>query len=122
VSQSGVGSAMNNTTRQVGAALGVAVLGTVLNSTYIAKINAVAWPSQITAQALDAIRGSIQGAHIVAQSIPVPQLSKMVLDQSNLAFTTGSKHALLVGAIIMAVSSIVALIIVPNKVKPPDKD
>jgi EmrB/QacA subfamily drug resistance transporter len=122
VSQSGVGSAMNNASRQVGAALGVAVLGTVLNSTYIAKINAVAWPPQLPAQALEAIRNSVQGAHIVAQNVPVPALSKMIIDQSNQAFTSGSQHALLVGAIIMAVSSLVTLYILPNRVQPPDKD
>ncbi len=121
VSQSGVGSAMNNATRQVGAALGVAVLGTVLNSTYLAKINAVKWPAQLPAQALEAIRNSVQEAHIVAQSFPVPQIGKMILDQSNLAFTAGAKEALLIGAFIMVASSIVTLIILPNRVKPPDK-
>jgi hypothetical protein len=120
VSQSGVGSAMNNTTRQIGAALGVAVLGTILNSTYIAKVEAVKWPVQLPAQALEAIRNSIQGAHIVAQSVPSPQLAKMIVDQSNQAFTSGSARALLVGAIIMVVSSVVTLIILPNKVRPPD--
>jgi len=122
VSQSGVGSAMNNATRQVGAALGVAVLGTVLNSTYISKINAVKWPAQLPAQALEAIRNSIQGAHVAAQSIPSPQLSKMIVDQSNQAFASGSARALLVGAIIMAVSSIVTLLILPNRVQPPDTE
>lgn len=120
VSQSGVGSAMNNTTRQVGAALGVAVLGTIGNAAYIAKINAVQWPAQLPAQALEAIKGSIQGAHIVAQNIPIPQLSKMIIDQSNLAFTSGAERALLIGAFIMLASSIVTLIILPNKVRPPD--
>jgi EmrB/QacA subfamily drug resistance transporter len=122
VSQSGVGSAMNNTTRQVGAALGVAVLGTIGNTTYLAKINAVQWPAQLPSQALDAIRGSIQGAHIAAHSIPVPQLAKEIVDQSNQAFTSGSVRALLVAAIIMMISSIVTLIILPNRVRPPDKE
>jgi EmrB/QacA subfamily drug resistance transporter len=122
VSQSGVGSAMNNATRQIGAALGVAVLGTVLNSTYIAKINAVSWPAQLPAQALEAIRNSVQGAHIVAQNIPVPQLAKMIIDESNQAFTSGSARALLVGAIIMVLSSVVTLLILPHRVQPPDEE
>src|SRR5206468_1535402 len=36
--KAGVGSAMNDTTRQVGGALGVAVLGSVLSSAYAARI------------------------------------------------------------------------------------
>jgi DHA2 family multidrug resistance protein-like MFS transporter len=122
VSQSGVGSAMSNTTRQIGAALGVAVLGTILNTTYIAQIDAVKWPVQLPAQALEAIRNSIQGAHIIAQTIPDTQLSQMIVNQSNEAFTSGSARALLIGAIIMVVSSIVTLIILPNRVRPPDAD
>jgi EmrB/QacA subfamily drug resistance transporter len=122
VSQSGVGSAMNNTTRQVGAALGVAVLGTVLNSTYIAKINAINWPAQLPAQAIEAIRNSVQGAHVVAQSVPLPQLAKMIIDQSNQAFTSGAVRALLVGAIIMVVSSVVTVLILPSRVQPPDRE
>jgi len=119
VDQSGVGSALNNTTRQIGGALGVAVLGTLLNSTYLAKIAAVQWPAQLPTQALEAIRNSIQGAHIVAQSIPSPQLSQLIIDKSNQAFTAGSEHALMVAALIMAVSAVVTLFILPSRVRPP---
>jgi EmrB/QacA subfamily drug resistance transporter len=124
VSQSGVGSAMNNTTRQVGAALGVAVLGTILNGTYITKRDAVAWPAQLPPQAVATIRDSVQGAHVVAQNVHAlsPQLSQMIVDQSNQAFTVGSAHALMVGAIIMVVSAILTFIILPNRVRPPDSE
>jgi hypothetical protein len=118
VDQSGVGSALNNTTRQIGAALGVAVLGTVLNSVYLSNIDAVQWPLQLPAQAVEVIRDSIQGAHIVAQQVPSPQLSQMIVQKSNEAFTLGSQQALLVGAIIMFVSAILTLFILPQKVKP----
>jgi EmrB/QacA subfamily drug resistance transporter len=119
VGQSGIGSALNSTTRQIGGALGVAVLGTILNSTYIAKINAVNWPTQLPAQALEVIRNSIQGAHIVARQIPSPQLAQLIIDQSNQAFTSGSERALIIAAIIMAVTGILALFIVPTRVQPP---
>ncbi len=122
VSQSGVGSAMNNTTRQIGGALGVAILGTILNSTYISNIDAVSWPAQLPTPALEAIRNSIQGAHIVAQSVPSPQLSQLIIDQSNQAFTSGSGQALVVSAIIMAVSAIATLFILPSKVRPPQEE
>ena len=123
VDQSGIGSAMNNTMRQIGGALGVAVLGTILNSTYISQINAAAWPPQLPAQALEAIRNSIQGASIVAQNPQLPaQLSKMIVATSRQAFTSGSKDALIVAAIIMAVSAVVTLIILPNRVRPPEED
>jgi DHA2 family multidrug resistance protein-like MFS transporter len=118
VGQSGIGSAMNNTTRQIGGALGVAVLGTILNSTYISNINAVPWSAQLPAPAVDAIRDSIQGAHIVAQQVPSPELSQLIVTKSNEAFTLGSEHALVVSAIIMAVSAVLTLFILPSKVRP----
>ncbi|MGD1119490.1 MAG: MFS transporter [Dehalococcoidales bacterium] len=123
VDQSGVGSAMNNTMRQVGGALGVAVLGTILNSIYIRDINAVQWPPQLTAPALNAIRGSIQGANIVAQNpqLPAP-LSKMITTTSHQAFTSGTVRALIVAGIIMAASAIVTLIILPSRVRPPKEE
>jgi EmrB/QacA subfamily drug resistance transporter len=122
VNQSGVGSDLNSTTRQIGGALGVAVLGTMLNSTYVTSINAVKWPVQLPAQALEAIRSSIQGAHIVAQNTPYPQISKLIVDQSNQAFTSGSQHALVIAGIIMAVSGVVTLLILPSRVRPPSEE
>jgi EmrB/QacA subfamily drug resistance transporter len=121
VGQSGIGSALNSTTRQVGGALGVAVLGTILNSTYLAKINAVSWPAQLPAQAIDAIRNSIQSAYIVSQTLPSPELAQMVMTQSEQAFTSGSVRALLVSAIIMAVSAVLTLFILPARVRPPQE-
>ena len=117
VGQSGVGSAMNNTTRQIGGALGVAVLGTILNSTYLAKINEVQWPVQLPTQALAGIHNSIQGAHMVAQNISNPQLAQVIVNQSNQAFTYGAQHALFVSSIIMAVSAVLTLFILPSKVR-----
>jgi DHA2 family multidrug resistance protein-like MFS transporter len=119
VSQSGIGSAMNNTTRQVGAALGVAILGSILNATYLARIDAVSWPAQLPAEAMEAIRNSIQGAHIVAQQVPIPQLAQMIIDQSNEAFTAGSAHALMVATVILAITAVITLIILPSRVRGP---
>jgi EmrB/QacA subfamily drug resistance transporter len=118
VGQSGIGSALNNTTRQIGAALGVAILGTIMNATYLAKLNAVEWPAQLPAQAIEAIRNSVQGAHIVAQNIPDPQLSELIVNQSNQAFTYGASYALLGAAIVLVVTSIITFIILPSKVQP----
>jgi EmrB/QacA subfamily drug resistance transporter len=122
VNQAGVGSAMNSTTRQVGAALGVAILGTLLNSTYLASINTVNWAAQLPEQAVSAIRGSIQGAHIVAQSVPNPQLSQLIVDKSNEAFVSGTAHSLLISAIIIAAAAVLTLFILPNKIRTPEEE
>jgi EmrB/QacA subfamily drug resistance transporter len=117
VGQSGVGSAVNNTTRQIGIALGVAILGSILNSTYLTWINGVKWPAQLSEQAIDVIRGSVQGAHIIAQNVSNPYLSEMIISRADQAFTAGSANALFVGAILMVITFIITLLILPSQVK-----
>lgn len=59
--KAGVGSAMNDTTRQVGGALGVAILGSVLASSYGASIAPalVGLPPEAAAAAGDSVGGAI---------------------------------------------------------------
>jgi len=125
VNKAGVGSAMNNTLRQVGGALGVAVLGTLMNNTYISKVNlALAGNPQLglPAQALDAIRSGIQSAHIVAERIANPAVAKTIVDVTNNAFVSGMKGALVVGAIISVAAGLITLVILPAKIQPPIED
>jgi EmrB/QacA subfamily drug resistance transporter len=117
IDEAGVGSAMNDTTREIGGALGVAVLGTLLNSGYLARINATQWPAALPEQAMTAIKGSIQGAHIAAQQIPNPQLAQFIIAQSNQAFSDAMAKGLLVAGIILVVTSVITLIILPKRIR-----
>jgi hypothetical protein len=124
VRRAGVGSAMNNTARQVGGALGVAVLGTLMNNVYVNKINDFVntIPGGLSDQALQNIRGGIQTAHIVAQHIANPVVSKGIVTASSNAFVSGMRESLLVGSVIVAVAALATLIILPSKVQPPIDD
>jgi len=131
VNKAGVGSAMNNTLRQVGGALGVAVLGSLANKTYLAQVNS-ALPANpqtgLPAQVMDTIRSGIQEAHIVAERLGNTALAKHIIDATNAAFVAGMKDALVIGAIIMAVAALATLVILPTHIrpaesgKPADKD
>jgi EmrB/QacA subfamily drug resistance transporter len=118
VDEAGVGSAMNDTNRQIGGALGVAVLGTILNSTYVLKIDAIQWTVPLSPQLTQAIRGSIQGAHIAAQNVPNPTLAKLIISSANTAFTSAMAHALLVASVIIALTAVVTLVILPTRIRP----
>ena len=122
VNEAGVGSAMNDTTRQIGGALGIAVLGTLLNSAYIGKINGTSWPVPVPPQLLAVIRSSVQGAHIAAQNVADPQLSQFIISTANQAFTSSMTHALFIAGIIVIVTSIVTFIILPARVRPYKKE
>ncbi len=120
VDEAGVGSAMNDTNRQIGGALGVAILGTLLNSTYAARIDKIVWPTPLPTEAIAAIRGSIQGAQILAANVRAqsPALAQLIVNKADEAFTYGMAHALLVAAIIMTMAAIVVLFILPTRVRP----
>ena len=116
VDKAGIGSAMNDTTRLLGGALGVAILGTIMNGVYIAKINdALGGGPQFI---LDAARSSIQGAHFIAGQMTDPVLAKVIIDSANQAFVSGMVRGVMIAGIIMIVAAVVTFIILPMRVRP----
>jgi len=122
VDKSGVGSAMNDTTRQLGGALGVAILGTLMNSTYISGVSELksAVP-QLPASAYDAIVSSIQAAHIVAANPQLPSgVGQQILKVADAAFVSGMSNAMLASAVIMGFAVIFVLIVLPTRTRQPE--
>jgi hypothetical protein len=66
--KAGVGSAVNDATRLFGAALGVAVIGSIAASLYSARLAATV-PSGLPSGAAAAAKGSVGGALVPAQTI-----------------------------------------------------
>jgi EmrB/QacA subfamily drug resistance transporter len=126
VHKAGVGSAMNDTTRQIGGALGVAVLGTIMNNTYLSAVKVLGDIPLLQGLSvpgtgepvLNIINNSIQGAHIVAQQIPIPMIADRITETTNQAFVSGMTDAMQVAAIIMLAASVVTLLILPSKIQP----
>lgn len=54
----------------------------------------------------------------MAQQLPSPELSQLIVTKSNEAFTLGAEQALVVSAIIMAASAVLTLFILPQKIRP----
>ncbi|MDQ7033400.1 MAG: MFS transporter [Anaerolineae bacterium] len=129
VNKAGIGSAMNDTTRQLGGALGVAVLGTLMNKTYLEEITALSsLPEQypIPQAQFDQLYGyissSIQGAHLAVANAPalLPDAMKdTIIATANNAFVTGMTEAMTIGAIIMFGASLFALAVLPAQVQRP---
>lgn len=67
--KAGVGSAINDTTRQVGGALGVAIIGTIVSSVYAAQISAGSGTFGLSTAQLATAESSLGGAQAVAQSL-----------------------------------------------------
>jgi EmrB/QacA subfamily drug resistance transporter len=116
--KAGVGSAMNNTTRQIGGALGVAILGSILTSIYRSQIGTSL--AALPASALDTARSSIGGAIAVGNAVGGSQGAAIISVAKN-AFVDGMTRGLEVGAVFLAMSAIVSLIWLPNRVIQPEE-
>ncbi|WP_334026976.1 MFS transporter [Nocardia terpenica] len=107
---SGMAAAITNTMRQVGSAVGVAVLGALVNSLLTsdltARMNELGLPGPLQPAAIDAVeRGRIpQGANIGPY---LPYLSKVsdVLTTGKTAFHHGLDVALLVSAVLIVAAA-----------------
>jgi EmrB/QacA subfamily drug resistance transporter len=107
-----VGSAMNDTVRQVGGALGVAVLGSVLSSHYREGM-APEVTHGLSGEAGHAAHDSIGGASAVAEKIG-GAAGQALHHTANLAFVDSMQIAMLVAAAVTAAGALVALILLPS--------
>jgi EmrB/QacA subfamily drug resistance transporter len=110
LAKAGVGSAMNDTTRELGGALGVAVLGTLATSRYRAALDPTlaGLPPALVGQA----RASLGGALGAAAQVGDPALAFAARH----AFVTAMSGALAVGAIVAWVASVVVYRVLPARV------
>jgi EmrB/QacA subfamily drug resistance transporter len=106
--KAGVGSAVNDTTREVGAALGVAVLGSVMSSTYRPRVSEAISGFPVPDDVAHAITDQVGAAMAVAGEVggePGRILSGAAssgfADGMGIAFVIGAA-ALLLGAVIVA--------------------
>jgi len=104
----------------VGDALGVVVLGSIMNSVYLSQITRLRYAPQLAhvpAQVFDATSLGIQEAHVAAHGIADPRIAQMVTDAANGAFVSGMAEAMLVGAVILAVAAVLTFVVLPVKVR-----
>jgi EmrB/QacA subfamily drug resistance transporter len=117
--KAGVGSAVNDTTRQVGGALGVAIVGSVMSSVYVSKVDAVIAGRPLPATAVTAIHDSVGGAVEVAKRLPAP-LNHLLDSAAKDAFVAGLHRGVLVAAGAALLGSIVAWRWLPARGVEPD--
>ena len=111
--KAGVGSAVNDTTRQMGGALGVAIIGSLVSSVYAARVRDLAPTYELTGQALDVATGSLGGALQVAPSLGAQQAA-FVVDVEN-SFVAAFTSGLRLGALVVVGAAIVACRYLPAR-------
>jgi hypothetical protein len=114
--KAGVGSAVNDTTREVGGTLGVAVVGSVLSSAYgshvVSALSGLGVPARVAAEAGQ----SVVAGMAVAGHLP-SGLHEAAAAAAQQAFVTGVHQGSLVAAGATAAAALVALIFLPARAR-----
>ncbi len=107
--RAGMGSATNDTTRELGGALGVAVLGSLVTSQYSAGVASAL--DGVTGPARELAEGSLGGALAMVREGLLPT---DVVDVAKHAFVDGINVAATVSVVILAIAAVVVLVLLPN--------
>lgn len=127
LARAGAGSAVQNTVRQVGGALGVAIIGTVLATQYSSRVAGAIGqlPPQIPDEARAAAQESIVATDAVLDAAAAQGAPSGLLDSIRQAaydaFLTSSHVTYVISMVLVAVAAIVVVTLLP-KITPPRKD
>ncbi len=112
--KAGVGSAVNDTSQEIGNALGVAILGSILAASYRSAIDHATLPATLPGTVMALVHDSIGGASVAAAHIGgLP--GKAIANVANSAFIVGMSHTALLAAGISLCGALVALFFLPSK-------
>ncbi|MFN8040108.1 MAG: DHA2 family efflux MFS transporter permease subunit [Acidimicrobiales bacterium] len=109
--RAGAGSAMNDATRELGAALGVAVMGSIAASRYATAVDGLTGGLPPAAQ--EAAGSSLAGALQVAAHVP-GEVGQALAAGAQSAFIDGIHLAVTIGAILAWIASMVVLRYLPR--------
>ncbi len=118
--KAGVGSAVNDTTRQMGGALGVAIIGSIVASVYSSRILHAAPAVNLDGAALDTAKGSLGGALQTAPTLGSG--AAQFAQDAKEAFVTALHYGLRVGAVVVVIAAAVAYRFLPAyaRAEPPE--
>lgn len=115
----GVGGGANDTALELGASLGIAVLGSLLGTSYRDELTDLVG-GQLPAAALDTAQDSVGGGLAVAEQVAKdpaagPQQAQVLVDAVHQAFAHGVAQTSMVGGIVMAAGALIVLAVLPGR-------
>jgi len=111
----GVGSAINDTSREVGGTLGVAIIGSIFATTYGPKIVELLTPFGLPEQALSAAEESVGAAFFVAEQAGEPTATAAIQNAASLSFLDGFQAACTTVGIVAILGALLALKFLPAR-------
>jgi hypothetical protein len=123
--KAGVGSAVNDATRELGGTLGVAVIGSIFASVYIHALKtsraAAVIPADLFARSKESIGAALYGAHQLAGSNP--SAASLLTQAAHHAFFNGFKVGCTVAAVVAIAGAVFVAVALPAQpTESPDLD
>ncbi|MDR6978276.1 EmrB/QacA subfamily drug resistance transporter [Streptomyces sp. 3330] len=118
-SELGVGGGVNDTALELGGALGIAVLGSLLGTAYRDELTDLVG-NRLPAEAMETAKDSVGAGLAVAQRVAQdpsagPQQAQAAVDAVHQAFAHGVAQTSLIGGIIMAAGTLIVLAVMPGR-------
>ena len=110
----GVGSAINDTGREVGGTLGVAIIGSIFASTYGPRIVDLLTPLSLPGEAVTSAKESVGAAFAVAEQVGEPTLAGTIRDAASTSFLDGFQAACTAVGIVAILGSLLAARFLPG--------
>ena len=111
--KAGVGSALNDTTIELSAAMSIAILGSYVNRIYLSHIKEMDVENSLAV----ALKTSIQSAHSAISSLSDVTLQAKFLNIVDKAFIDGVYHTMILGCLISVMSGVLAIWLLPKTIK-----
>ncbi len=108
--KAGVGSALNDTTIELSAAMSIAILGSYVNRIYLLHVKTIEGDKNLS----NALQASIQSAHNAIDSLSNSALQKNLLARVDNAFIDGMYHTMLLGCVISIISGLLTIWLLPK--------
>ncbi|WP_251828860.1 MFS transporter [Streptomyces sp. ATCC 21386] len=118
-SELGVGGGVNDTALELGGALGIAVLGSLLGTAYRDELTDLVG-NRLPGEAMEIARDSVGAGLAVAERVAQdpsagPQQAQAAVDAVHQAFAHGVAQTSLVGGIIMAAGTLIVFAVLPGR-------
>ena len=118
-SELGVGGGVNDTALELGGALGIAVLGSLLGTAYRDELTDLVG-NRLPGEAMETAKDSVGAGLAVAQRVAQdpsagPQQAQAAVDAVHQAFAHGVAQTSLIGGIIMAAGTLIVLAVLPGR-------
>ena len=119
LARAGAGSAVQNTVRQVGGALGIAIVGTVVATQYATRVSGdlSALPDDVRAQAQESVVATVA---VVERSGLPDSIAAGITEQAFDAFIAASRVAYSISLAVVVIAAIVVAVLLP-RITPPRK-